>query len=232
LASALDSVLASEGVEVRVVVVDNGSEPPAMIRSDPRVNLIRNTENRGVRARNQGAAAGSADLIAIVDSDVRLNGSTLARLADVVLNAPDIGLAAPVFDGQQPTASAGRAPTLGRKLLRGVGATSAYVATRPPTNPEVWDVDFAITACVVMRRAAFDAVGGLDERYFYGPEDIDLCLRMHEAGWRVVQAANATCFHPPRRRNRHLFTRRGLQHGVAVLRHLWRHRRYGRRGSR
>ena len=76
---------------------------------------------------------------------------------------------------------------------------------------------------------AFESVGGLDESYFYGPEDVDLCLRLREAGFRIVQVQSARCDHPPRRRSRKLWTMRGVRHSRAVIRHLWRHRGFKRR---
>ena len=225
---ALTSVLASVGVDVRVTVVDNGSEPPAVVPDDSRVRLIRNAENRGVRARNQGVAVGTSDLVAFVDSDVRLRPDTLASLAAVLEDSSDVGLVCPVFEDQLPEASAGRAPTAGLKAQRLLGLRDTYERTRPQADVPSWDVDFSITACVLFRRSAFEAVGGLDEAYFYGPEDIDLCLRLKEAGWRILQVAAATCHHPPRRRNRSVLSRRGALHLLAVARHLWRHRGFRR----
>jgi N-acetylglucosaminyl-diphospho-decaprenol L-rhamnosyltransferase len=225
---ALTSVLASVGVDVRVIVVDNGSEPPAVVPDDSRVRLIRNAENRGVRARNQGVAAGTSELVAFVDSDVRLRPDTLASLAGVLEDQLDVGLVCPVFEDQLPEASAGRAPTVALKAQRLLGLRDTYVQTRPHADVPSWDVDFSITACVLFRRPAFEAVGGLDEAYFYGPEDIDLCLRLKEAGRRIVQVAAATCHHPPRRRNRSVLSRRGALHFLAVARHLWRHRGFRR----
>jgi len=226
---ALTSVLGSQGVDVSVTVVDNGSEPPAVVAGDARLGVIRNAVNRGVRARNQGTAAGTADVVAFVDSDVRLRPDTLATLARVLDDHPDVALVCPVFENQAPEASAGRAPTFGLKAQRVLGLRDTYRRTRPTVGDAVWDVDFSITACVVFRRSAFEAVGGLDEGYFYGPEDVDLCLRLKEAGWRILQVAEAVCYHPPRRRNRSLFSRRGLDHFQAVVRHLWRHRGFSRR---
>lgn len=228
LGEAVSSALASEGVDVNVLVVDNGSDPPAAVADDPRVTLVRNPANRGVApARNQGAALGSAPVICFLDSDARLLPTTLASLAGALRAEPDVALAAPVFCGQRPEESAGRAPSLTDKVLRVLDLRTSYrpVATEGPS----WDVDFAIGACQVVRRDAFERAGGFDESYFYGPEDVDLCLRLREAGSRVVQVGAAACEHPPRRRNRRLFTKRGIQHGRAVVRHLWRHRHFDRR---
>ena len=229
LEAAVASALGSEGVAVKVFVVDNGSDPPAEVPHDERVTLIRNAANRGVApGRNQGASVGDSPYILFLDSDARLLPATLRQLLEPLEANPGAALAAPVFRGLLPQASAGRAPSLGDKVLRVLDLRSVY---RPmATGGPWWDVDFAIGACQLVRRQAFEAVGGFDETYFYGPEDVDLCLRLREQGARVLQLRDAECDHPPRRRNRKLLTRRGLHHGWAVTRHLWRHRHSSLRG--
>src|SRR5262249_52089584 len=202
----------------RIVVVDNGSdEVPAL---PGHIELLRNATNRGVAAaRNQGVAAGDAPYVLLLDSDAELEPGCLGALVDVLERDPSIGLAAPVFTDQAPEASGGRAPSIGRKLARGLGLTATYRGVTRHRSERHWDVQFTIGACQLVRRAAWDEVGGLDERYFYGPEDLDFCLRLRAAGHRVVQVAGAGCFHPPRRRHRRVFTRGGLRHPRAVLRH-------------
>ena len=225
---AFDSAHASTGVHAAVVLVDNGSEPPVDdYFLGPEDRIIRLERNEGVaRGRNIGARAGTSDLICFLDSDAVLHPNTLSILAEVVRSDPTIALSAPVFDDQDPTDSGGRAPTLGRKLQRVSGRTSAYASGT--SHGGVIDVDFAIGACQLVRRDLFEQVGGLDEIFFYGPEDADFCMRLRLAGWRVVQVPAAGCEHPPRRRNRRLLTARGIRHGAAVLRFLWRYRNYRR----
>lgn len=53
----------------------------------------------------------------------------------------------------------------------------------------------ATAACLLLPRAAWDAVGGLDEAYEWGTEDVDLCLRLRQAGFEVVQDGRACLFH-------------------------------------
>jgi len=231
LEAALESVLSSVGVSVGVQVVDNGSDPPAAPPADPRLRLVRNADNQGVaRARNQGVRAGTAPVICLLDSDARLESGALARMVAVLEADPDVGLVGPVFAGQPAEASAGRAPTVRTKLERVFNLRSTY--DRVERGGSTWDVDFLIGACQVIRREAWDSVGGLDESYFYGPEDVDFCLRLREAGWRVLQVGDVIVDHPPRRRFRGLLTRRGTQHAWAVTRHLWRHRRFAARVGR
>ena len=225
---SIEATLASEGVAVGLTVVDNGSDPPAAVPNDQRVRVIRNPTNRGVRARNQGVDPGGSTCVAFVDSDAIVHPETLATLVAALEANPDAALAAPVFDGQAPEESAGAAPTVGRKLARLAGLTRTYGPERDPGLP-MWDVDFAISACWVFRREVFTALGGLDETYFYGPEDLDFCLRVRLAGWRIIQVAAAGCDHPPRRRFRKPFSIAGARHALAVTRHLWRHRHFRRR---
>lgn len=226
---ALRSALDSEGVDVHVIVVDNGSDPPAeVMEGEPRVTLVRNETNRGVAGgRNQGTTLGQHPFVCLLDSDARLHPDALSSLIAPMLEDDSIALTVPVFTGQPPEASAGRAPGLVQKMRRITNRTDGYRAVPHGEDDRFWDVDFGIGACQVFRRTAYTAVGGIDESYFYGPEDVDYCLRLKEAGHRIVQVRDAACDHPPRRRFRKVLTRRGAQHAVAVARYLWRHRRFG-----
>lgn len=225
LDAAVASVRSAVGVRANLIVVDNGSAPPAVV--DGPVTLLRNEANVGVApGRNQGVRAGRADVVCLLDSDAQLRPASLRALVAALEGDDRVGLVAPVFEGQSADASGGRAPGLGRKVLRALGVTDRY-SSGAAWRDGVRDVDFAIGACQVFRRSAFEAVGGLDETYFYGPEDVDLCLRLRLAGWRVRQV-DTPVLHPPRRRNRRLLTRRGVAHARAVLRHVWRHRAFHR----
>jgi GT2 family glycosyltransferase len=227
LRAAVDSVLAQRGIEPHVIVVDNGSDAAPDLPEHPAITLVRNEENRGVAAaRNQGIALGRAADVLILDSDAELGPGCLAALIEALDADPVIGLAAPVYEDQPPEASAGRAPTVARKLARGLGLTSNYRGVRRAPDARRWPVAFAIGACQLLRRAAWDRVGGIDETFFYGPEDLDFCLRLGQAGFTVVQVADAHCHHPARRRHRSLFAPGGARHARALARH------YGRRWAR
>lgn len=227
LQRAVDSVHHSTDVAARCVVVDNGSNPAAAPDLHATDSLVRLDANAGVAAaRNIGARHGNAPLVCFLDSDAVLHPATLAILAAVLRSDLSIWLAAPVFDGQDPTDSGGLAPTFARKVGRLLGRTHAYASG--VQRDGLIDVDFAIGACQLFKRSAFDRVAGLDERYFYGPEDADFCMRLRLQGGRVVQVRAAACEHPPRRRNRSVVSIRGLRHAGAVMRFLWRHRSYQR----
>jgi GT2 family glycosyltransferase len=224
LRRALESARQQAGVAVTVTVVDNGSQPPAAVA--PGVEVLRSAVNLGVGGgRNLGIRAGRAPYVCVLDSDARLRPGALTRLLAPLEADDTVGLSAPVFTGQAPDASAGRAPTLRRKLRRALNRTDRYEATPGQGRGDAWEVEFAIGACQLFRRDAFDAVGGLDPSARFGPEDVDFCLKLRRAGWRVVQVDGLTCDHPPRRASRVLWSRHGVAHAAAFARHWWRHQR-------
>lgn len=222
LAASVGSVL--DTTAAQVVVVDNGSEPPAEVVDDPRVRLIRSPTNRGVAGgRNDGVAQTSSDLVCFLDSDAALLPGALDALVAPLREDPHVAVAVPVFADQPPEASAGRAPTLRDKVERVRGRTATYQASPRSADVPWWEVDFGIGACQLIRRSVFDEVGGLDES-MYWTEDLDFCLRVRDAGHAVVQVGAARVNHPPRRRYRRPLTRKGLRHSMALLRLMWRHR--------
>ena len=79
-------------------------------------------------------------------------------------------------------------------------------------------VDWVSGACFLVRREAFEEVGGFDESYFMYAEDVDLCWRLGRAGWRVAYAPSAEVTHlQGRSTDRHPY-RMILEHHRSLLR--------------
>ena len=91
-----------------------------------------------------------------------------------------------------------------------LGFEEAIEKVTRPVEMADWDhksirpVDYVIGACQVIRHSALREVGLLDERIFYGPEDVDMCLRLQQAGWQVVYNPDAVVVHKERRVTRSL----------------------------
>ena len=222
------SALASPEVN-HVLVLDNGSETPFQApQGDERVEVTRSPVNLGVAAGRNRLAASSAgaDLICFLDSDAELRPGCVTQLAGVMSSDPNIAIAGPVFDRGNAEQTAGLEPSALRKIARGLGLTSRYRYPGPFVDG-VREVEFLIGACQMVRRVAFEEAGGYDDSIFFGPEDLDLCVRLRKKGWRVVQVAPALATHEPRRSHRNLLTRKGRRHARAVLRYYWLQRATG-----
>ncbi len=222
---AVRSALGSVGVDVGVIVIDNGSEVVFVPAEHDRVTLIRSDVNLGVGGgRNLGWSHATAPCVCFLDSDASLEPSALRRLVHSIHVEPGRGLVAPRFSDQAPEVGAGRAPTILRKAARGLGLTDRYGQMRRDDELE-WQVEFAIGACQLVRRVALEDVGGIDDQFRFGPEDVDLCLRLADAGWTLWQVDAARCRHEARRSSRRLLSKRGAAHLAALLRHFSRRTR-------
>jgi GT2 family glycosyltransferase len=216
------------------IVIDNGSrdDTEMLLARRPDLVVVRNPRNRGVAAgRNQGLRLARGEFIALLDVDTVATPGTFRILVDHLRATPDVGLVGPKLVGRDGELqySCRRFPTLLDKLMRRLPARFGRdltddVELRSWDHATTRDVDYVIGACQVMRRAALHAVGPLDERIFYGPEDVDFCLRMHRAGWRVMYVPQAEVAHLERRVTRKLLSVLTARHAYALAYYFWKHR--------
>ena len=190
-----------------LVVVDNGSVDgsSAMIREQfPNASLICNDSNLGFgRAVNLGAAAGSAPLLLLLNSDAELlPGAYAALVAALRADPKAAGVGPHISDDHGHTElSVGRTLSLSNeawfKLLgsaheAGIPVLHGLVERRYARAGRTPSLS---AACLLLRRDAFTQVGGLDERFFLYAEDVDLCRRLGQAGWYLRYAPEARVRH-------------------------------------
>jgi N-acetylglucosaminyl-diphospho-decaprenol L-rhamnosyltransferase len=188
--------LSSQTVEHHVIVLDNGSHDGSdeRVREEwPNVQLERFEENRGfAEAANRGVAAGSADIVVLLNNDVDCHPDFLERLIAPLSDDPQVGAVASLMlqPGEELIDSAGLSADVtlgGFPRLRGQGVGRARSERPLLAGP-------AGTAAAY-RRAAWKQVGGLDEAIFAYMEDFDLALRLRSAGWNAVLASDAIGVH-------------------------------------
>jgi GT2 family glycosyltransferase len=192
-----------------VVVVDNASPDgtAALVRERfPQVALIANEANRGFGAGvNQGVELARTPYVAVVNPDARLPEADLATLVRFLAENADVAVTSPVLRGpdgarqrtgaRQPRLSdlaCVAVPQLGRFLP---SYTTGGYAPELYDRGEPFDVEAVIGACMVFRTDAFRAVGGFDEAFFLYKEEEDLCLRIRQAGGRVIYEPAAEVVH-------------------------------------
>lgn len=191
----------------RVVVVDNASTDDSLegLEALPLpLTILRNPENRGFGAAcNQGAAGSRADYLLFLNPDARLHADSLEAPLSFLEAHADVGVCGiRLIDEQGHTSrSCARFPTPRQFLARSTGLDRLAPRRFPPYQMTDWDhaesrrVDHVIGAFYMIRRSLFEAIGGFDERFFVYLEDLDLSLRVHQAGHAVYYMAEASAFH-------------------------------------
>jgi GT2 family glycosyltransferase len=198
LLAGLAALERNAGVTIETLVVDNASTDSSAeaVRSGfPGVRVIANAENVGfARACNQGARETRAPLVLFLNPDASLEPGALAALAGLVESRPHVGIAGPRIRSANGDIQVSTGPDLSllsewrqRNLVRGVAQRDpGALAEAEARHAQEHEPDWVSGACLMARRAAFDAMGGFDERFFLYEEDADLSRRVRAAGWQVV----------------------------------------------
>ncbi len=205
LRECLERLAAQEDDYGEIVVVDNASSDgsAAMVRDRfPHCRLLALADNVGFGAANNRAAeAADGDRLLLLNSDAWLEDGALPRLEAALAADDRLALAAPDLrypDGRPQFAWAPETGVAGEALqmLRNRFESRDWAHQTPPRwlRRALGPAWFS-AACVLLRRAAFEAVGGFDERFFMYFEDVDLSRRLRLAGWRLARVEGAVAYH-------------------------------------
>lgn len=194
-----------------VIAIDNHSNDGSveMVRQEfPDVTMISSPTNVGYSAGNNlGLKRATGKYLLIVNPDVAVFAQAVQQLIDYLKEHPRVGLVVPQLanpDGSIQD-SCYRFPNAWIPILRrsplGKLPTAKKVLARYMMND--WDhqqpqaVGWALGACFMLRREAFDEVGFFDDRFFLYFEDVDYCRRLWQAGWEVhcLPAAEMVHYH-------------------------------------
>ncbi len=187
---------------VEVIIVDNGSDDrtPEMIRERfPSVKLIVNSDNRGFAAAcNQGIAVAAGEYCFFLNPDTEVSPGaieTLAKTLDDTQNAAIVASKILNSDGAVQK-SIERFPTLLSQLLR-FFKLSRFSKEDLQFNYEggVQDVEQPMGAALMIRKFVLRELGNFDERFFIWFEEVDLCKRASDRGFRILYQPAAVITH-------------------------------------
>lgn len=184
---------------VEVLLWDNGSGDGSVehVRARfPAVRVVASPANLGFAGGMNGAVrAARGKLVVLLNNDIRVEPGFLRELLAVARRRPDafaIGCRLLLYDRPELVNHAGGlfAP-IGGGWDEGFGRPEAGFAARG----DAYETGIASGGAMLVRRDAFLALGGFDDRFFMYFEDVDLCLRAWREGLPVVHAARAKVFH-------------------------------------
>jgi GT2 family glycosyltransferase len=215
LAECLDSIGArgdkpnrQVGPAIEIIVIDSAStdDTTTMLAVRyPNVKLLAQRQNVGFTVGNNiGLKAASGRLLMLLNPDTVVIGDALAQLVGYMDSHPDVGVVGPQTRNRDGTIQSTRRrfPTLVTAIFE-----STWLQPFAPhrvldrfyandiADDAIADVDWVQGSALVVRRDAYEKVGGLDEGYVMFSEEVDWCKRIRAAGWRVVYVGTAQIIH-------------------------------------
>jgi len=195
-------------IESEIIVVDNGSEDESahVVRDEfPEVRLFINDHNEGYqRANNRGIRAATGEFLLLINADALLRPGSVEPMIERMRaddRAAVVGPRLVYGDGSFQRWTAGHAPDIAaiaafylyaERVSEAAARRSLYLAR---DVDEAFRPDWVSSACMLVRRAALDEIGLLDERYFCYMDDVDICQRLRDADWHVWYEPAAEVVH-------------------------------------
>lgn len=198
VADCLRSVAAIDpGITIEVIVVLNDATPEMadiVGTNDGPLAILPVPVNLGVSgALNHGFAAAATEFVVALQDDALLEPDTVSALMRCARAQPDAGAV-----GALVTDAHGRVTDPGHVVWRDGTTAAALIggSSDPDDYRGAWATDYHGSNCLLVRKAAWESVGGFDPGYYpayYG--DVDFCLRLRDRGWRVLVQPAARARH-------------------------------------
>lgn len=195
--ACLESLIQTEYPSFSVIVVDNGSTDGSVElvqKKYPHLQIILNNANLGFGKANAiGINASGADFIALLNNDTVVTKGWLAPLVNAMLE-----------DSSLASACSKLLFMDNRRVINGVGGGMNFIGygfdigiyeNDNGEHDEVRDVFFPCAAACLLRRSAFEEIGGFDPKFFMYHEDVDLGWRFWLRGYRAKCVPSSVVFH-------------------------------------
>lgn len=208
LRACVDSILNCP-LAIEIIVVDNASTDGSLddLAGLP-VRIMHNPINVGfASACNTGARAASAEFLLFLNPDCAFKPGTLVSLLQAMADER-VGMLGGLLvhpDGTEQAGGRRAVPTPWRSFVRVFGFARFsdrwprlffdFYLHQQPLPADSIEVEAISGACMLLRRAAFEQVGDWDEGYFLHCEDLDMCMRFRQQGWKVLFVPSASITH-------------------------------------
>jgi hypothetical protein len=202
----LGALFQNTEVPIEVVVIDNNSKDgsAAAVEAEfPQVKVHRMRRNSGFgRAMNAGLDHASGRFLLLLNPEVMVSPGCVGELADFLLVRPDAGAVGPRLvrpDGRLDDDARRAFPTASVAFYRLVGLSRLFPLSRLFGRHNMGhiradrshQIDAGTSVCLMIRRSAIAKVGFFDPAYFMYGEDLDLCYRLKQGGWKIFFVPSA-----------------------------------------
>ncbi len=173
--------------DFEVIVVDNDSRDGSIEMLDKnfkdKVKIIANKENIGFGpANNQGAQIAKGEYLFFLNSDTIIKDDILTLIKNFLETNSQVGIVSPCLlleNGTKQEFAFGNFPTLFNSVFRKIDIKNT-------NNNKPREVDWVSGAALIIRKNIFKKVGGFDENFFMYFEDVDLCKRVWDLGYKIM----------------------------------------------
>jgi len=187
----------------KTIVVDNASTDRSLefLTGTPGIELVRNPTNLGFgAAANQGIRLSASPYVLILNMDIRAHPGSIDLLEEFLKERTNAAVAAPqlLFPDGRIQPSCRSFPT-----IWGLFLYFSYLDHVLPSryrwkearHKKTTETDQPMGAALMFRKSALDQTGLFDERFFMYMEEVDLCKRIRDAGWKIYYCAEAKMIH-------------------------------------
>jgi GT2 family glycosyltransferase len=178
-----------------IIVIDNGStDNTSSILKNlyPQINVITNNTNLGfAKACNQGAKKSSGDMLIFLNNDTQVTNGWIEKLVNCIKSQKHIGIVGCKLlypDKTIQHAGVAFSATLVHHIYRN------FSPCHPAVNRQR-EFQAVTAACMLLPRKIFTALGGFDETFTNGFEDLDLCFRVRRKGLKVIYTPECVVIH-------------------------------------
>lgn len=200
----LPSIVKHSSADAQVYVADNAStdHSVAYVKTHfPQIEIIQNTHNYGFsKGYNMALQQIKAPYFVLLNSDVEVTENWIAPIIQLMDSDENIAACQPKIKDynnkayfEYAGAAGGFIDYLGYPLCR--GRVFNHLEEDQGQYEEECEIFWATGACMFVRASVFNELGGLDDHFFAHMEEIDLCWRMKNSGYKVMYSPNATVYH-------------------------------------
>ncbi len=230
-----------------VIIVDNASTDgtEAMIRENfTTVIYVRNETNMGFAfSANKGFSLVEDEYVFFLNSDTILIQGELEKMIRFMDSNVDVGICGPqlVYPDMRPQRSVAAIPSLWGEFLpqkrfkvkgpkfkvqtvkQDHSQSSSTTQHSLTTIHRLFDVDSLIGAAILVRQEVVKTIDGFDERFFFFLEETDLCVRMWQAGYRVVFFPEARIIHLQGKTVRKSWIKGRMEYNISLNKFIRKH---------